>query len=296
MDIDEEACCQFIILLNPQVSFCTYIVAHTWEDWPQTFDSRRPQMSTFLCHRWISLLLSPGTSRVLCCFALKDLSTWPWRETGWVATITSSLLIIWSDLQSKALAEVPLTARLPSQADSNDIRIDISENYPKITEYVKVRQILGFSDFHATPAINLAAAGINVGLVGVGKEEHRVLDQPKLISLSSIRQPLDGQPSHLQWYDLATNCEDRIWIWHLTIGHSRTHMAYFTPRPRRSWSSPPKISAGRRYLSLFNWDSRGQWKLTYMTPRCLAASWVSGGNLRRTTAGVSIYVHLTRWV
>ena len=205
------------------------------------------------------------------------------------------MFIVWSYFRLKALAEVPLTARLPSQADANGEKIDISDNYPKIAEYVKVGQTSGYSDLHATPTINFGAAGVNVGLAGVGKDEHRVIDnKPKMISLSSIRQPLAGQPSHLQWYELATSHKGRIW--HMAIGHSRIHMAYFIPRPRRSWSSPPKISVERRYLSLFSWDSRGQWKLTYMILPWWAALWVSGENLKRTTAGVSIYVHLTRRV
>ena len=69
-----------------------------------------------------------------------------------------------------------------------------------MAEYVKIGHTSGYSVMHATPTINFGAAGINVGLAGVGRDEHRVLDnQPKMISLSSIRQPLDGQPSHLQW-------------------------------------------------------------------------------------------------
>jgi hypothetical protein len=128
-----------------------------------------------------------------------------WVSCHYCITTVDHLI---SKIFLKALAEVPLTARLLSQADAKDDKINISENYPKIIEYVKVRQLSGFSDFHAMPTVNLAAAGVNVRLAGVGKDEHRVLDdQPKMISLSSIRLPLAGQPRCLQWYELGNQLQ-----------------------------------------------------------------------------------------
>jgi hypothetical protein len=91
------------------------------------------------------------------------------------------------------------SAEVANANSSSTERIDISAHFPPDEEYVKVGQLSGSKDIHATPVLNASAAGFGGGISGVGVDQHIVLDQPYMISLNPVRAVLADCPTSLSW-------------------------------------------------------------------------------------------------
>jgi hypothetical protein len=87
----------------------------------------------------------------------------------------------------------------PNTNDNSTERIDISAHFPTDEEYLKVGQLSGSKDIHATPVINASAGIASAGISGLGVDQHILLDRAHMISLNPERIVVADQPTSLRW-------------------------------------------------------------------------------------------------
>jgi hypothetical protein len=97
-------------------------------------------------------------------------------------------------------AMVPMSARpMGSQESTLLDALDISDQFPRDTQWAEVSREKGTKSTSAQPQISVTALGNGGSISGLGTTKQITLNVASTISLTPVLIALDGRPSQLQW-------------------------------------------------------------------------------------------------